>query len=125
MTAIAIWLAIAAIIVPSITTLIAARLGVYWSIKANRDSATPAPNQPKQRIERAKRESHLRWKKLGAGLLGTSVPLALLIAAMSQPVSRWSVLAIAACIGWMTVQVAVSLSVYTVYRMWFSLKYAA
>lgn len=125
MTSTAIWLAIASIIVPSIANIISARLNVYWLLKANLADATPAANQPKQRIERAKRESQLRWKKIGAGALGTSVPLALLIAAMSQPVSRWSVLAIAVCVGWVMVQVAVSLSVYTVYKIWFSLKYAA
>jgi len=123
MTNTAIWLAIAAIIIPpSITNIISARLNVYWLVKANLANATPAENQPKQRIERAKRESQLRWKKLGAGLLGTSVPLALLIAAMALPVTRWSVLAISASVGWVMVQVAVALSVYTVYKMWFMLK---
>lgn len=122
MTNAAIWLAIAAITIPSITNIISARLNVYWLVKANLANATPAANQPKQRIERAKRESQLRWKKLGAGLLGTSVPLALLIAAMALPVTRWSVLAISASIGWVMVQVAVALSVYTVYKMWFMLK---
>jgi len=125
MTNTALWLAIASIVVPSIAAIVSARLNVYWLVKANLATAMPAANQPKQRINRAKRESQLRWKKLAAALLGTSVPLILLVAAMSQPVNRWSVLAIAVSVGWIMVQVAVSLSVYTVYRIWFSLKYAA
>lgn len=122
MTNTAIWLTIAAIIIPSIAAIISARLNVYWLVKANLASATPAVNQPKQRIERAERESQSRWKKFVATLVGTGAPLALLVAAMWQPVSRWSVLAIAICIGWIMVQLAVLLSVYTVYRMWFNLK---
>ncbi len=126
MTSTAIWLAIASIIVPSIANIISARLNVYWLAKTNLASATPAANQPKQRIDRAQRDTQSRWKKFVASLLGTGTPLALLIIAMSRPViDRWSVLTIAVCVGWIMVQIAIGLSVYTVYRIWFSLKNAA
>jgi hypothetical protein len=115
------WLAIAAIVVPSITTLIAARLSVYWSVKANLPSAAPAANQPKQRTERAVSEPQSRWKKSVAALIGTGVPLALLIAAMSRPVvDRWSVLTIAVCVGWIAIQISISVSVYITHRIWFA-----
>jgi hypothetical protein len=56
-------------------------------------------------------------------MLGTGLPLGALVVAMSRPVvNRWTVLAIAVCVSWIAVQIAISLSVYTVYRIWFSLK---
>lgn len=125
------WRTIANIAIPSIVALIAALLNAYlnpyfnahWSDKKSRAVASPAANQPKQRIERIKPESHSRLKKFSAGMLGTGLPMALLVVAMSRPaVTRWSVLAISACVGWIMVQVAVGLSVYTVYKMWFILK---
>ena len=120
------WINIASLVITSIVSLIAARLGAYWQARDMRANATPATNQPKQRIERIKAESHSRLKKLAAATLGSGVPLLSLIVAMSRPImDRWSVLVIAVCVGWIMVQVAVSLSVYTIYKIWFSLKTAA
>lgn len=120
MTNAAIWLAIAAIIIPSIANIISARLNVYWLLKANLATATPAVNQPKQRIERAKREFQSRRKEFAAALLNTMVPLGLLVIAMSRPVDRWSVLTIAVCVGWMAIQVSISVAVYIAHQIWFA-----
>jgi hypothetical protein len=125
------WKTIANVMIPSTVALIAALLNSYlnpifnarWSEKKNREVASPAANQPKQRIERIKPESHSRLKKFSAAMLGTGLPLGALVVAMSRPVvNRWTVLAIAVCVSWIAVQIAISLSVYTVYRIWFSLK---
>ncbi|HJP91713.1 MAG TPA: hypothetical protein VJ875_07140 [Pyrinomonadaceae bacterium] len=127
------WKTIANVVIPFIAAIIGALLNAYlnpffneyWSTKRNRATASPAANQPKQRIERIKPESHSRLKKFAAAMLGTGLPLGALVVAMSRPViTRWTVLAIAVCVNWIAVQVAISVSVYTVYRIWFSLKNA-
>jgi len=94
-----------------------------WTNWRSRPTVSPKANHEKARVVRQPRLSKNRFVKIISGLIGSAVPVGLLVFAMTRPgpVSRWTVLSIAMGVGWLMVQFAIAGAVYISVRAWSSL----
>jgi hypothetical protein len=111
-----IWAAIAIAIIGLINSWLVAG----WTTWMQRPAASPAADQVNARKPRQTSRLKKRFAKLMSGLVGSAVPVGLLVFAMTrpEPMTRWNALAIALSVGWLMVQVAIGFSVYIVFRSW-------